>query len=73
MTRLRTRIAERLKQAQNTAAMLTTFNEVDMTAAMALRSKYNEQFEKRQRRRHVRNADHSVEILQDCVLRLRPS
>jgi 2-oxoglutarate dehydrogenase E2 component (dihydrolipoamide succinyltransferase) len=47
MTRLRTRIAERLKQAQNTAAMLTTFNEVDMTAAMALRSKYNEQFEKR--------------------------
>ena len=47
MTRLRTRIAERLKQAQNTAAMLTTFNEVDMTAAMALRSKYNENFEKR--------------------------
>ena len=47
MTRLRTRIAERLKQAQNTAAMLTTFNEVDMTAAMAMRSKYNEQFEKR--------------------------
>jgi 2-oxoglutarate dehydrogenase E2 component (dihydrolipoamide succinyltransferase) len=47
MTRLRTRIAERLKQAQNTAAMLTTFNEVDMTAAMALRAKYNEQFEKR--------------------------
>ncbi len=47
MTRLRARIAERLKQAQNTAAMLTTFNEVDMTAAMALRSKYNENFEKR--------------------------
>ena len=47
MTRLRTRIAERLKQAQNTAAMLTTFNEVDMTAAMALRAQYNEQFEKR--------------------------
>jgi 2-oxoglutarate dehydrogenase E2 component (dihydrolipoamide succinyltransferase) len=47
MTRLRTRIAERLKQAQNTAAMLTTFNEVDMGAAMAMRSKYNEQFEKR--------------------------
>ncbi len=47
MTRLRTRIAERLKQAQNTAAMLTTFNEIDMTAAMAMRSKYNEQFEKR--------------------------
>jgi 2-oxoglutarate dehydrogenase E2 component (dihydrolipoamide succinyltransferase) len=47
MTRLRMRIAERLKQAQNTAAMLTTFNEIDMTAAMAMRSKYNEQFEKR--------------------------
>ena len=47
MTRLRTRIAERLKQAQNTAAMLTTFNEIDMSAAMAMRSKYNEQFEKR--------------------------
>lgn len=47
MTRLRARIAERLKQAQNTAAMLTTFNEIDMTAAMAMRSKYNEQFEKR--------------------------
>jgi len=36
-----------LKQAQNTAAMLTTFNEIDMSAAMAMRSKYNEQFEKR--------------------------
>ncbi|MFM8801051.1 MAG: 2-oxoglutarate dehydrogenase complex dihydrolipoyllysine-residue succinyltransferase [Tagaea sp.] len=47
MTRLRLRIAERLKQAQNTAAMLTTFNEIDMTAAMALRTKYNETFEKR--------------------------
>lgn len=47
MTRLRTRIAERLKQAQNTAAILTTFNEIDMSAAMAMRSKYNEQFEKR--------------------------
>ncbi|MBC8793966.1 MAG: dihydrolipoyllysine-residue succinyltransferase, partial [Tagaea sp. CACIAM 22H2] len=47
MTRLRARIAERLKQAQNTAAMLTTFNEIDMSAAMAMRSKYNEQFEKR--------------------------
>jgi 2-oxoglutarate dehydrogenase E2 component (dihydrolipoamide succinyltransferase) len=47
MTRLRQRIAQRLKQAQNTAAMLTTFNEVDMTAVMALRAKYNEQFEKK--------------------------
>ena len=47
MTRLRKRIAERLKQAQNTAAMLTTFNEVDMTHVMALRESYKEQFEKR--------------------------
>ena len=47
MTRLRKRIAERLKQAQNTAAMLTTFNEVDMGAVMALRSQYNEAFEKK--------------------------
>ncbi len=47
MTRLRKRVAERLKQAQNTAAMLTTFNEVDMSAVMALRSKYNEGFEKK--------------------------
>ena len=47
MTRLRKRIAERLKQAQNTAAMLTTFNEVDMTQVMALRESYKEAFEKR--------------------------
>jgi 2-oxoglutarate dehydrogenase E2 component (dihydrolipoamide succinyltransferase) len=47
MSRLRKRIAERLKQAQNTAAMLTTFNEVDMSAVMALRDKYKEGFEKR--------------------------
>ena len=47
MTRLRKRIAERLKDAQNTAAMLTTFNEVDMTAILALRETYKEAFEKR--------------------------
>ncbi|WP_222183631.1 2-oxoglutarate dehydrogenase complex dihydrolipoyllysine-residue succinyltransferase [Geminicoccus harenae] len=47
MTRLRKRIAERLKEAQNTAAMLTTFNEVDMSAVMALRSKYQENFQKK--------------------------
>jgi 2-oxoglutarate dehydrogenase E2 component (dihydrolipoamide succinyltransferase) len=46
MTRLRKRIAERLKDAQNTAAMLTTFNEVDMTEVMALRDRYRESFEK---------------------------
>jgi 2-oxoglutarate dehydrogenase E2 component (dihydrolipoamide succinyltransferase) len=47
MTRLRARIAERLVEAQHTAAMLTTFNEVDLTEVMALRSRYREQFEKR--------------------------
>jgi 2-oxoglutarate dehydrogenase E2 component (dihydrolipoamide succinyltransferase) len=47
MTRLRQRIAERLKEAQNTAAMLTTFNEVDMGAVMELRSRYKESFEKK--------------------------
>jgi len=46
MTRLRQRIAERLKDAQNTAAMLTTFNEVDMSAVMEVRSKYRDTFEK---------------------------
>ena len=47
MTRLRRTIAARLKEAQNTAAMLTTFNEVDMTAAMALRADYRDAFEKK--------------------------
>ena len=47
MTRLRRRIAERLKEAQNNAAMLTTFNEVDMTAIMALRATYRDVFEKK--------------------------
>ena len=47
MTRLRKRIAERLKQAQNTAAMLTTFNEVDMSAVMAARAAYKDTFEKK--------------------------
>jgi 2-oxoglutarate dehydrogenase E2 component (dihydrolipoamide succinyltransferase) len=47
MTRLRQTIARRLKEAQNTAAMLTTFNEVDMSAVMALRNQYKDGFEKR--------------------------
>jgi|SRR5579859_2663738 len=47
MTRLRKRIAERLKEAQNTAAMLTTFNEVDMTALNAARAQYKDAFEKK--------------------------
>ena len=46
MSRLRRLIASRLKEAQNTAAMLTTFNEVDMSDVMALRSEYKEEFEK---------------------------
>ncbi len=47
MTRLRRTIAARLKEAQNTAAMLTTFNEVDMTSAMAMRAEYRDAFEKK--------------------------
>ncbi|HEX3699968.1 MAG TPA: 2-oxoglutarate dehydrogenase complex dihydrolipoyllysine-residue succinyltransferase [Phenylobacterium sp.] len=46
MTRLRQTIARRLKEAQNNAAMLTTFNEVDMTAVMGLRAQYKDAFEK---------------------------
>ncbi|WP_313315607.1 2-oxoglutarate dehydrogenase complex dihydrolipoyllysine-residue succinyltransferase [Stutzerimonas nitrititolerans] len=46
MTRLRAKVAERLVEAQSNMAMLTTFNEVDMTEVMALRSKYKELFEK---------------------------
>ncbi len=49
MTRLRRTIAARLKEAQNTAAMLTTFNEVDMSAVMALRAEYRDAFEKKNR------------------------
>jgi 2-oxoglutarate dehydrogenase E2 component (dihydrolipoamide succinyltransferase) len=47
MTKLRQTIARRLKDAQNTAAMLTTFNEVDMSEVMALRARYKEAFEKK--------------------------
>ncbi|MBI3801123.1 MAG: 2-oxoglutarate dehydrogenase complex dihydrolipoyllysine-residue succinyltransferase [Deltaproteobacteria bacterium] len=47
MSRIRRRIAERLKQVQNTAAILTTFNEIDMSAVLALRAKYNETFKER--------------------------
>ena len=47
MTRLRQTIAKRLKDSQNTAAMLTTYNEVDMSAVMALRNEYKDAFEKK--------------------------
>merc|ERR1719421_231773 len=46
MTRMRMRVAERLKESQNTAAMLTTFQEVDMGPLIEMRNKYKEQFEK---------------------------
>ena len=46
MTRMRARIAERLLSATQQTAMLTTFNEVDMSPLMALRSQYKDQFEK---------------------------
>jgi len=45
MTRLRSRVAERMKQAQNTAAILTSFNEVDLKAIMDMRKKYKEAFQ----------------------------
>jgi 2-oxoglutarate dehydrogenase E2 component (dihydrolipoamide succinyltransferase) len=47
MSRLRRRIAERLKAAQNTAAMLTTFNEIDMSTAIALRQRHRDAFERK--------------------------
>ena len=47
MTRLRQRVAQRLKDAQNTAAMLTTFNEIDMSAVIDLRNQHKEAFEKK--------------------------
>ena len=47
MSRLRLKIAERLKESQNTAAILTTFNEVDMSSVMALRAEYKDAFEKK--------------------------
>lgn len=47
MSKLRQKIAERLKESQNTAAILTTFNEVDMTEVMALRSEYKDLFQKK--------------------------
>ena len=47
MSRLRQTVAKRLKEAQNTAAMLTTFNDVDMTAVIEARAKYKDLFEKK--------------------------
>ena len=47
MTRLRLTIAKRLKEAQENAAMLTTFNEVDMHEVISMRNKYKEEFQKK--------------------------
>ncbi len=65
MTRLRRTIALRLKEAQNNAAMLTTFNEVDMSAIMALRTEYRDAFEKRHK--GVRLGFMSVFVRACCV------
>ena len=65
MTRLRRTIAARLKEAQNNAAMLTTFNEVDMGAIMALRSEYRDAFEKKHK--GVRLGFMSVFVKACCV------
>ncbi len=67
MTRLRRRIAERLKEAQNTAAMLTTFNEIDMTAVLAARERYREDFE----RRHGCRLGLMPFFVKACVVALR--
>ncbi len=65
MTRLRRTIALRLKEAQNNAAMLTTFNEVDMSAIMALRTEYRDAFEKKHK--GVRLGFMSVFVRACCV------
>ncbi|HEB79122.1 MAG TPA: 2-oxoglutarate dehydrogenase complex dihydrolipoyllysine-residue succinyltransferase [Rhodospirillales bacterium] len=67
MTRLRKMVASRLKEAQNTAAMLTTFNEVDMTALMALRARYKETFEKK----HGVKIGFMSPFIKACVVALR--
>ncbi|HLS80078.1 MAG TPA: 2-oxoglutarate dehydrogenase complex dihydrolipoyllysine-residue succinyltransferase [Steroidobacter sp.] len=67
MTRLRARIAERLVQAQATAAMLTTFNEVDLTAVNEIRSRYREKFEKA----HGVRLGYSSFFIRACIEALR--
>ena len=67
MTRLRKRVAERLKEAQNTAAMLTTFNEIDMTNVMAARKKFQDDFEKR----HGCRLGFMSFFVQACVVALK--
>src|SRR6202012_1965363 len=69
MTRLRQTIARRLKDAQNTAAMLTTFNEVDMSHVMALRNQYRDLFEKK----HAVKLGLMVFFVRACVKAMRDS
>ena len=67
MTKLRQTIARRLKESQNTAAMLTTFNEVDMTEVMALRTRYKDAFEKK----HGTKLGFMGLFVKACVLALK--
>jgi 2-oxoglutarate dehydrogenase E2 component (dihydrolipoamide succinyltransferase) len=67
MTRLRARIAERLIQAQSTAAMLTTFNEVDLTAVNEIRARYKDKFEKA----HGVKLGYSSFFIKACIEALR--
>ena len=67
MTRLRKMVAARLKEAQNTAALLTTFNEVDMTAVMEMRAQYKETFEKK----HGVKIGFMSPFIKACVVGLR--
>jgi 2-oxoglutarate dehydrogenase E2 component (dihydrolipoamide succinyltransferase) len=67
MTRLRQTIARRLKDAQNTAAMLTTFNEADMSALIEIRSLYKEDFEKR----HAVKLGYMSLFVKACVAALK--
>lgn len=67
MSRLRQRVAQRLKEAQNTAAMLTTFNEVDMTNVMALRNRHKDAFEKK----HKTKLGFMSFFVKACILALK--
>jgi len=67
MTRLRQTIARRLKEAQNTAAILTTFNDVDMTAVMEARARYKDEFDKK----HGVRLGFMSFFVKACVLALR--
>jgi 2-oxoglutarate dehydrogenase E2 component (dihydrolipoamide succinyltransferase) len=67
MTKLRQTIAHRLKDAQNTAAMLTTFNEVDMSQLMAMRARYKDAFEKK----HGAKLGFMGFFVKGCVLALK--